>query len=332
MVMQAMSGERLDPAVLQGRRVAVLGFGSQGRAQALNLRDSGIDVVVGLRAGSPRRADCVAAGIEALEPRDAAVGCEVCVMLVPDETQPKLYAEVLAPALRPGAALLFAHGYNIHYGRLQPRADLDVVMVAPLGIGEQVRRQYTLGRGVPALLAVHQDASGRAAAVAGAYAAANGHARAAVFETSFAEETETDLFAEQAVLCGGLSQLITAAFETLTEAGYPEELAYFCCLHEVKLIADLVQSRGIAGMRRSISSTAAYGDATRGPRVIGPASRTALRELLAEIRDGRFATELDAEMAAGAPTLARWRAAAEAHPLESVGARIRALMPWLDSD
>jgi ketol-acid reductoisomerase len=330
MVMQPMSVERLDTAVLQGHRVAVLGFGSQGRAQALNLRDSGIDVVVGLRAGSPRRADCVEAGIEAVEPREAAAGCQVCVMLVPDEVQPGLYDQVLAPALRPGAALLFAHGYNIHYGRLQPRADLDVVMVAPLGIGEQVRRQYTLGRGVPALLAVHQDPSGRAAAVAGAYAAANGHARAAVFETSFAEETETDLFAEQAVLCGGLSQLITAAFETLTEAGYPEELAYFCCLHEVKLIADLVQSRGIAGMRRSISSTAAYGDATRGPRVIGPASRTALRELLAEIRDGRFAAELDAEMAAGAPTLARWRAAAEAHPLESVGARIRALMPWLE--
>jgi ketol-acid reductoisomerase len=332
MVMQPLSEARLDPAALHGRRVAVLGFGSQGRAQALNLRDSGVDVVVGLRAGSKQRADCAAAGIEALEPREAAAGCQVCAMLVPDEVQPGLYEEVLAPALRPGAALLFAHGYNIHYERLRPRPDLDVVMVAPLGIGEQVRRQYALGRGVPALLAVHQDASGHAAAVAGGYAAANGHGRAAVFETSFAEETETDLFAEQAVLCGGLTQLITAAFETLTEAGYPEELAYFCCLHEVKLIADLVQSRGIAGMRRSISSTAAYGDATRGTRVIGPASRAALRELLAEIRDGRFAAELDAEMAAGAPTLARWRAEAAAHPLESVGARVRAMMPWLESD
>jgi ketol-acid reductoisomerase len=203
------------------------------------------------------------------------------------------------------------------------------VLVAPLGIGEQVRRQFELGRGVPALLAVHRDASGRAARLAGAYAAANGHARAAVFPTSFAEETETDLFAEQAVLCGGLGQLITAAFETLTEAGYPEEVAYFCCLHEVKLIADLVHSRGIAGMRRSISSTAAFGDATRGPRVIGEQSRSAMRALLAEVRDGRFAIELDREMAAGAPTLAAWRAAAEGHPIEAVGARIRALMPWL---
>jgi ketol-acid reductoisomerase len=248
---------------------------------------------------------------------------------VPDEVQPQLYAEVLAPTLAAGSALLFAHGYNIHFGRLTPRPDLDVVMVAPLGIGEQVRRQYELGRGVPALLAVHQDASGEAAALAGAYAAANGHARAAVFATNFAAETETDLFAEQAVLCGGLGQLIIAAFETLTAAGYPEELAYFCCLHEVKLIADLVQSRGLAGMRRSISSTAAFGDATRGPRVIGAASRAAMQELLAEIRDGSFAAELAAEMAAGAPTLAAWRAAAEAHRLEQVGERMRALMPWL---
>ena len=328
-MMQPLEPARLDPAPVAGRRVAVLGFGAQGRAQALNLRDSGVSVTVGLRAGSPRRAECAAAGLEVRDPAAAATDCDLCVMLVPDEAQPGLYRDTLATALRPGAALVFAHGYNIHFRRLQPRADLDVIMVAPLGIGEQVRRQFELGRGVPALVAVHQDASGRAMALAGAYAAANGHARAAVFETSFAEETETDLFAEQAVLCGGLGQLILAAFETLTEAGYPEELAYFCCLHEVKLIADLVQSRGLAGMRRSISSTAAYGDATRGPRVIGPESRAELRALLGEIRDGRFAAELDAEMAAGAPTLAAWREAAAGHPLESVGARLRALMPWL---
>ncbi len=327
--MQPLTRERLAPEPLAGRRVAVLGFGAQGRAQALNLRDSGVDVVVGLRPDSPRQAECEEAGLAVRTPAAAAAECDVFAMLVPDEAQPQLYAEVLAPALAPGAALLFAHGYNIHYRRLAPRADLDVVLVAPLGIGEQVRRQYELGRGVPALLAVHQDATGRAAALAGAYAAANGHARAAVFATSFAEETETDLFAEQAVLCGGLGQLITAAFETLTEAGYPEELAYFCCLHEVKLIADLVQSRGIAGMRRSISSTAAYGDATRGARVIGPQSRQEMRALLAEIRDGRFAAALAAEMAAGAPTLATWRAAAQAHPIEAVGERLRALMPWL---
>jgi ketol-acid reductoisomerase len=328
--MDALTQDRLDLGALAGRRVAVFGFGSQGRAQALNLKDSGVDVVVGLRAGSPGRAECARHGLEALAPEAAAAGCDLCVLLVPDEAQPRLYEDVLARALKPGSALLFAHGYNIHYGRLVPRADLDVVMVAPLGIGEQVRRQYELGRGVPALLAVHQDATGRAAALAGGYAAANGHARALVFATSFAQETESDLFAEQAVLCGGLGQLVTTAFETLTEAGYPEELAYFCCLHEVKLIADLVHSRGIAGMRRSISSTAAFGDATRGPRVIGPESRRAMREMLAEIRDGRFAVELDREMAAGAPTLAVWRAAAEAHPIERVGARIRALMPWLD--
>lgn len=327
--MQPLTSERLAPEPLAGRRIAVLGFGAQGRAHALNLRDSGAQVVVGLRPGSPRRAECEEEGLEVRTPAVAAAECDVCAMLVPDEAQPQLYEHVLAPALAPGAALLFAHGYNIHYRRLRPRADLDVVMVAPLGIGEQVRRQYELGRGVPALLAVHQDATGAAAALAGAYAAANGHARAAVFETSFAEETETDLFAEQAVLCGGLGQLITAAFETLTEAGYPEELAYFCCLHEVKLIADLVQARGIAGMRRSISSTAAYGDATRGPRVIGPESRREMQALLAEIRDGRFAAALDAEMAAGAPTLAAWRAAAGAHPIEAVGERLRALMPWL---
>lgn len=328
-MMQPLEPARLDLAPLLGRRVAVLGYGAQGRAQALNLRDSGVAVTVGLRAGSPHRAACAAAGLEVQEPAVAAAGCDMSVMLVPDEAQPGLYRDTLAGTLRPGAALVFAHGYNIHFRRLLPRADLDVIMVAPLGIGEQVRRQFELGRGVPALVAVHQDASGRAMALAGAYAAANGHARAAVFETSFAEETETDLFAEQAVLCGGLGQLILAAFETLTEAGYPEELAYFCCLHEVKLIADLVQSRGLAGMRRSISSTAAFGDATRGPRVIGPASRAELRALLAEIRDGRFAAELDAEMSAGAPTLAAWRAAAESHRLESVGTRLRDLMPWL---
>jgi len=328
--MQPISPRDLDLVALQGCRVAVLGFGAQGRAQALNLRDSGVQVTVGLRPASPRRAECAGAELEVATPETAARRADICVMLVPDEVQPKLYREVLAPTLRPGAALLFAHGYNIHYGRIAPRTDLDVVMVAPLGIGEQVRRQYELGRGVPALLAVHQDASGRAAALAGGYAAANGHARAAVFGTNFATETETDLFAEQAVLCGGLGQLILAAFETLTDAGYPEEVAYFCCLHEVKLIADLVQSRGLAGMRRSISSTAAFGDATRGPRVIGAESRRELRALLGEIRDGTFAAELDAEMTAGGPTLAAWRAAAEAHPIEAVGERIRALMPWLE--
>ena len=329
-MIEPIPAAELDPAALRGRRVAVLGFGPQGCAQALNLRDSGIDVAVGLRGGSPSRAACAELGLPVETPESLARARDVFVMLVPDEAQPALYEGVLAPALRPGAALLFAHGYNIHYRALRPRPDLDVLMVAPLGIGEQVRRQYTLGRGVPGLVAVHQDATGAARALALGYAAANGHARAAVFETTFQAETETDLFAEQAVLCGGLTELITAAFETLVVAGYPDELAYFCCLHEVKLIADLIHSRGIAGMRRSISSTAAFGDATRGPRVIGATSRAAMRELLAEIRDGRFAAELDAEMAAGAPTIEDARRRAEAHPLETVGARLRRHMPWLE--
>lgn len=329
-MMEPIPSSELDPAGLQGRRVAVLGFGAQGRAHALNLRDSGIDVAVSLRSASTSRAECTTLGLPVETPEASARTRDVFVMLVPDEVQPVLYEEVLAPAARPGAALCFAHGYNIHYGALRPRGDLDVLLVAPLGIGEQVRRQYTLGRGVPALVAVHQDATGTAGLLARAYAAANGHGRAAVFETTFEAETETDLFAEQAVLCGGLTGLITAGFETLVAAGYAEELAYFCCLHEVKLIADLVHSRGIAGLRRSISSTAAYGDATRGPRVIGAASRAAMRELLAEIRDGRFAAELRAEMAAGAPGIAGARQEAQTHPLETVGARLRRRMPWLD--
>ncbi len=327
--MEPIPRQQLDTAGLAGRRVAVLGFGAQGRAQALNLRDSGVDVVVGLRAASPRRADCQALGLAVLTPEAAAAERDVFVMLVPDEAQPAVYRDHLEGTAAEGSALVFAHGYSIHYGHLEPRPDMDVVMVAPLGIGEQVRQQYEAGRGVPGLVAVARDATGGARALALAYAAANGHGRAAVFQTTFAEETETDLFAEQAVLCGGLNHLITAAFETLVNAGYPEELAYFSCLHEVQLIADLVQRKGIAGMRRSISSTAAFGDYTRGPRVVGPESRRAMEALLEEIRDGRFDRELSAEMAAGGPKLAAGRARAEAHSIEAVGERLRALMPWL---
>lgn len=330
--MQPLPREALDPGALEGRRVAVLGFGAQGRAHAMNLRDSGVEVVVGLREASPRRGDCRELGLATMTPAEAADTCDVFAMLVPDEAQPGLYEGVLHGRMREGAALLFAHGYNIHYDRIRPRPDLDVLMVAPLGIGEQVRSQYARGRGVPALVAVSRDATGEGRGIALAYAAANGHGRAAVFETTFAAETETDLFAEQAVLCGGLNHLITAAFDTLVEAGYPEELAYFSCLHEVQLIAELIQRRGIAGMRRSISSTAAFGDYTRGPRVIGQASRAALGEMLEEIRDGRFAVELAEEMAAGAPTLAAGRRHAEAHRIEAVGRRLRALMPWLEED
>jgi len=322
----------IDDRPILERRVAVMGFGAQGRAHARNLSESGVDVVVGLRQTSPSRRECGDFGLVAEEPAVAAAAADVVVMLVPDAEQPALYADVLAAAMKPGAALVFAHGYNIHFGHIEPRSDLDVVMVAPLGIGEQVRRTYTAGGGVPALVAVSRDASGHAAPISLAYAKANGHGRAGIFETSFREETETDLFAEQAVLCGGLTHLIAAAYETLVDAGYPEELAYFGCLHEVKLIADLVHSRGIAGMRRSISSTAEYGDYSRGPRIINERTREEMRRMLAEIRDGAFDRELTAEARSGFPTIRRDRAAAESHSIEQVGARLRAMMPWLGGD
>ncbi|MGD8976091.1 MAG: ketol-acid reductoisomerase [Gammaproteobacteria bacterium] len=319
----------VDPGILRQRRVAIFGFGAQGRAHALNLRDSGIDVRVALRPDSPSRAACIEAGLEVSAPDEAARQSDLAMMLVPDEVQPKVYEQSLAPHLRAGAALVFAHGYNIQFGHLRPRPDLDVLLVAPLGIGDQVRATYEAGTGTPALLAVHQDVSGEAHALGLAYAAANGHGRAGIIDTSFRDETVTDLFAEQAVLCGGLTHLISGAFDTLVEAGYPEELAYFSCLHEVKLIADMIHRRGIAGMRRSISSTAEFGDYTRGPRVINQASRKQMRKMLQEIEDGRFAAELDADAEAGFPTLAAGRAAAESHAIEAVGERLRAMLPWL---
>ena len=328
-----MRGEMLYDAdihaSLDGQRVAVLGFGPQGRAQALDLRDSGVEVVVGLRAGSRSEPAARAAGLDAQPIARAVAQADVVALLIPDAAQPAVYADEVAPHLKPGGALCFAHGYNVHYGHIRARADLDVILVAPLGVGDQVRAQYVAGAGVPALIAVQQDASGVARERALGYAKALGAGRAGVLESSFREETESDLFAEQAVLCGGLTHLVTAAFETLTEAGYSPEVAYFSCLHEVKLLADLMHARGIAGMRESISSTAAHGDYTRGPRVIGPESRAAMRALLAEVRSGAYDRELQAELAAGGPTLAAGRAAARAHLIEQVGARLRARMPWL---
>ena len=315
-----------DPGLIRGRRVAVLGFGAQGRAQAVNLKDSAVAVSVGLRAASASRPAALSAGLAVAEPALAAAAADVVVMLVADEVQPEVYREVVEPHLPEGGALVFAHGYNIHYGRIRPRADLDVIMVAPNGIGEQVRAQYAAGHGVPGMIAVHQDVSGAARALALSYAWAQGHGRAGIIESSFKEETETDLFAEQAVLCGGLTHLIAAGFNTLVEAGYAPEIAYFCCLHEIKLIADMVYARGIAGMRESISATAEFGDYTRGPRVIGPESRAAMRALLGEIQSGAFAKELEAEMQAGKPAIKGGRAAARAALIESIGGELRAHM------
>lgn len=315
-----------DPALIRGRRVTVLGFGAQGRAQAVNLKDSAVPVSVGLRVASAARPVAIAAGLTVAEPAEAVAAADVVVMLIPDQVQPEVYRDLVEPRLPKGGMLVFAHGYNIHYGRIKPRADLDVVMVAPNGIGEQVRAQYAAGHGVPGMIAVHQDASGKARALALAYAWAQGHGRAGIIESSFREETETDLFAEQAVLCGGLTHLISAGFETLVEAGYAPEIAYFCCLHEIKLIADMVYARGIAGMRESISATAEFGDYTRGPRVIGPETRAAMRALLGEIRDGTFAAELDAEMQAGKPVIQAGRAEARAALIERIGGELRAHM------
>ena len=328
MATKIYSDQDIDSSIIEGKRIAVLGFGGQGRAHALNLRDSGQDVVVGLRNGSPSIPVCEELGLPAVSLGQAAEA-DLVMMLIPDPEQVAVYEHVLHKAMKKASALIFAHGYNIHFRRIVPRDDLDVLLVAPLGIGEQVRRQYEAGLGVPALVGVHQDASGQAMRLALAYAQANGHDRAAIMETTFAEETETDLFAEQAVLCGGINHLVTAAFETLVDAGYSPEAAYFCCLHEVKLIADLVHSRGIAGMRRSISTTAEFGDYTRGPRVINKASREAMRELLAGIKDGRFADELDNEIAAGRPVIKHGRKKAEKHEIEKVGTRLRSMMPWL---
>lgn len=316
----------INPSLIRARRVAVLGFGSQGRAQALNLKDSGIQVSVGLRAGSASRAKAEAAGLRVSEPAVVVAKADVVVMLISDEKQPQVYAESVAPSLKKNGALIFAHGYNIHFRRIVPRADLDVILVAPNGIGEQVRAKYLEDSGVPALVAVQQNSSGGARELALSYAWAQGHGRAGIIESSFREETETDLFAEQAVLCGGLTHLIQAAFDTLVNAGYEPEVAYFSCLHEVKLMADMIYAHGIAGMRDSISTTAEYGDYTRGPRIIGEATRTAMIETLKQIQSGEFATELNRELQAGLPTIKVERIRARAQLIETVGKKLRARM------
>jgi ketol-acid reductoisomerase len=313
-----------DLGLLSGT-VAVLGFGSQGHAHALNLNDSGVDVVVGLREGSGSRAVAEDAGLEVASPAEAVQGAQLVAFLLPDQVQPAVYEEV-APHLDPGATLLFAHGFNIHYGRITAPPGHDVIMVAPKGPGHIVRRIFTEGYGTPALIAVAQDASGKARDTALAYAKGIGATRAGVIETSFLEETETDLFGEQAVLCGGVTELVRLGFETLVEAGYQPEIAYYECLHELKLIVDLMYEGGLAGMRWSISDTAEYGDLTRGPRVVDDHVRENMRRLLADIREGGFAREWIAEMESGEPHLRKLRQQAAAERIETVGAELRALM------
>jgi len=318
-----------NPAVLEGRKVAVLGYGSQGHAHALNLRDSGVDVVVGLREGSPSADKAVAAGLEVRSVADAAAWADVIVILVADTEQRRVYDESIAPTLEAGQALVFAHGFNIRFGLITPPADVDVVMVAPKGPGHLVRRTYLEGAGVPSLIAVEQDATGAAGDLALAYAHAIGATRAGVLVTTFTEETETDLFGEQAVLCGGVTELVRAGFDTLVNAGYQPETAYFECLHELKLIVDLMYEQGIAGMRYSVSDTAEYGDVTRGPRVITEQVRAQMREILTEIQDGTFAEEWIAEDAEGRSRFNALRAKGSDHPIEVVGANLRSMMPFV---
>jgi ketol-acid reductoisomerase len=320
-----------DPTLIAARKVAILGYGSQGHAHALNLRDTGVDVRVGLREGSSSWAKAEAAGLRVVPVATAAAEADLIMILLPDTEQQSIYARDIEPNLSQGDALFFAHGFNIRFGLIKPPAGVDVGMVAPKGPGHLVRRTYVEGGGVPSLIAVAQDASGKTRDLALSYAHGIGATRAGVLETTFAEETETDLFGEQVVLCGGLTSLIQAGFETLVDAGYQPESAYFECLHEVKLIVDLMYENGIAGMRFSISDTAEYGDLTRGPRVINDAVKAEMKKILGEITSGAFAEEWMAENRAGRPRFNALREAGRAHPIESVGAELRAMMPFISA-
>ena len=314
---------------LRGRRIAVIGYGSQGRGQSLNLRDSGANVVVGLRTGSPSSERAAAEGMEVASVEDAVRGAEVVAMLIPDTAQPDVFEKQIRSNLKPGACVLFSHGFNVRYGCITLPAACDVVMVAPKGPGNLVRETYVAGQGVPCLVAIERDCTGNAEQLALGYAAGVGGVRAGVIRTTFEEETETDLFGEQAVLCGGATALVKAGFETLVEAGYQPEVAYFECLHELKLIVDLMQRSGLAGMRQAISDTARFGDVTRGPVIIDEHVRAAMRRVLAEIRDGSFAKEWIEESRTGGERLLRLAQADAHHPIERTGAKLRAAMPWL---
>jgi len=320
-----------DSSIIRDRKVAIIGYGSQGHAHALNLKESGVEVCVGLRDGSSSKAKAENAGLTVKSIDDAVEWADVIMILAPDTEQKKIFDDHIAPHLKEGDALAFAHGFNVRFGRITAPEGIDSIMIAPKGPGHLVRRTYTEGGGVPALIAVDQDATGNAKALAMSYADAIGAARAGVIETTFPEETETDLFGEQVVLCGGLTKLVQYGFETLTEAGYAPEMAYFECLHEVKLIVDLMYEEGIAGMRYSISDTAEYGDLTRGPRVITPDTKAEMKKILEEIQSGQFADEWVAESESGRENYHRMQQEGEDHPIETVGAQLRSMMPWISA-
>ena len=333
--MQVYYDKDCDTGLIKGKKVAVVGYGSQGHAHAQNLRDSGVsEVAIALREGSATRRKAEDAGFEIMNNSQAAQWADVVMILAPDEHQAAIWANDMAERMKPGSALAFAHGLNIHFGLIEPSADLDVIMIAPKGPGHTVRSEYLRGGGVPCLIAVHQESSrsggnGYAKALALSYASALGGGRAGIIGTSFREECETDLFGEQAVLCGGITHLIQAGFETLVEAGYAPEMAYFECLHETKLIVDLLYEGGIANMRYSISNTAEYGDITTGPRIITEDTKAEMRRVLQDIQSGRFVRNFVLDTQAGQPELKASRKAAAAHPIEEIGARLRAMMPWI---
>ena len=318
-----------DLSIIQGKKVAVIGYGSQGHAHSLNLKDSGVEVVVGLQPGSKSKAAAEEQGLKVVTPSEAAEWADVIMILTPDPAQRHLYANDIEKHLKPGKALVFGHGFSVRYGYITPPADVDVFLVAPKGPGHLVRREYLAGKGVPNLIAIHQDASGNAFDLGLSYSKAIGGTRAGTIKTTFAEETETDLFGEQAVLCGGASQLIQYGFETLTEAGYQPEVAYFEVLHELKLIVDLMYEGGIAKQRWSVSTTAEYGDYISGPRVIGPEVKEHMRDVLTDIQDGTFARRFIADQDAGAPEFNALRKKGEEHPIEKVGGKLRQLFSWL---
>ena len=321
-----------DLSVIQRMKVTVVGYGSQGHAHANNLRDSGVDVTVGLREGSGSWQKAESAGFTVRSVAEAVADADLAMVLAPDEHQQAIYSEAIAPNIKDGAAIAFAHGFNIHFQLIEPRTDLDVVMIAPKGPGHTVRSTYVEGGGVPSLIAIAKNASGQAKEIALSYACANGAGRAGIIETSFREETETDLFGEQTVLCGGAAALVTAGFETLVEAGYAPEMAYFECLHELKLIVDFFYEGGISNMWYTVSNTAEYGGLTRGSRIVTEETKAEMRRILEEIQSGRFAREFVTENQAGAPTIKAMRRRSQAHAIEDVGAKLRAMMPWIEAN